>query len=95
MADALRVNVCLTGLYMRRNNIGDAGAAQLAASLLVNATLTCLDLENNRVSDTGAVQLLTARRARASPELLINLERNFIEDVSIFLNSAGAGPSNA
>ena len=60
------MNATLTSLSLARNNIGDAGATQLAACLRVNVTLKSLNLALTRIGDEGATQLAESLRVNAT-----------------------------
>ena len=67
MEAALRC-IAAGGTYVNLdfNEIGDAGATQLADALRVNATVHTLDLRSNSIGEAGATQLADALRVNAT-----------------------------
>ena len=53
----LRFNQVLSHLSVRRNTLGDAGIAYVAAALQGNATLRSLVVDSNEIGDEGAIAL--------------------------------------
>ena len=62
-ARALRENKTLRALNLEENELGDAGAASVAAALGETACLTRLDLRCNGISERGLVALADGVRA--------------------------------
>ena len=56
----------LTRLDLHVNQIGDAGAKDLATALQTNRSLTTLDLHVNQIGDAGAKDLATALQTNTS-----------------------------
>ena len=65
LAGLLRISAVLKVLWLRGNNIGDAGAAALGGALEDNAALTTLDLRVNQIGPTGVEALAGALRVNA------------------------------
>jgi hypothetical protein len=66
-------------LNLQSKNVGDAGAATLAAELRVNTTLETLDLDNNEIGHAGARSLASALTANVTLKML-SLDYNNIRD---------------
>ncbi len=64
-------------LDLNSKDVGDAGAATLAAELRVNATLETLILDNNGIGPTGAQSLASALTANVALKML-SLDYNSI-----------------
>ena len=62
-------------LNLQSKNVGDAGAATLAAELRVNATLEALGLDNNGIGTAGAESLASALTANVELKML-SLDHN-------------------
>lgn len=60
LAQMLKSNTGLAGLYLDGNNLGDDGATALAEALKYNNALTTLDLNYNNIGNNGATALAGA-----------------------------------
>ena len=80
IADMLRGNTTLTSILLDRNQIGTAGAKQLAIALELNRTLVSLILYSNQIGDEGAKQLAVALNSNTTLRML-NLSRCEIGNV--------------
>jgi Ran GTPase-activating protein (RanGAP) involved in mRNA processing and transport len=78
-ARVLLANRNLKSLVLSNNNIGDAGAIELAVGLRQNNTLGLLDLDTNQIGSDGASALADALVANDALKGL-NLQANTIGD---------------
>eukprot|EP00435_Cladocopium_sp_Y103_P016880 s1665_g4.t1 len=79
LGEALKVNVTLTNLDLRENNIGTAGAQALGEALKVNNTLTNLYLWQNDIGAAGALALAAGLRQNRGLDMLV-LSRSSVGD---------------
>ncbi len=83
LSDALaRDDSPVRALWLKRNPLGPAGAARLAALLRRRSSLRVLDLTNSALTEAGAITIAEALRARPGLEVLL-------------LGSNGVGPRGA
>eukprot|EP01062_Namystynia_karyoxenos_P058414 TRINITY_DN49966_c0_g1_i1.p1 TRINITY_DN49966_c0_g1~~TRINITY_DN49966_c0_g1_i1.p1 ORF type:complete len:1829 (+),score=795.29 TRINITY_DN49966_c0_g1_i1:87-5573(+) len=66
LADALRVNTCVTSCNLSDNMLGAEAARSLADALTVNTALTELDLRMNAIDASGGQALAEALRANTT-----------------------------
>jgi len=81
LATRLAADDTVTGLWLKRNPIGDAGVERLAGALRTNGSLRTLDLFNTGITEAGLARLAEALESRARP-----IER-------LYLGGNGLGPS--
>ena len=80
LANALRLNTCLSSLELQSNILGAEGAISLAQALIVNTSLSSLDVSENSVADEGANSLAQSLGVNTSLSSLV-LPHNFIGDM--------------
>jgi len=68
LAEALKINKCLTALDLRCNRIECTGAMALAAALPVNVHLRQIDFCYNLIRDDGARRLIDGLKQNATIE---------------------------
>ncbi|XP_004346110.1 hypothetical protein CAOG_05437 [Capsaspora owczarzaki ATCC 30864] len=66
IAEALKVNTTVTGIYLWANQIGDVGAQAIAEALKVNKTLTELYLHQNQIGVAGAQAIAEALKVNTT-----------------------------
>jgi hypothetical protein len=71
MAEALKVNSCLTTVNFQFNSLCVAGARELSEALKANTSLTSLNLGSNTIDDEGAMALAEALKVNARLTTLI------------------------
>ena len=54
----MKVNTTLKKLYIGYNNIGDAGAKEIAEMLKKNRTLSLIDIHSNKIYDDGMKNII-------------------------------------
>ncbi|CAL1152837.1 unnamed protein product [Cladocopium goreaui] len=66
LAEALKINKCITDFILYDNDIGAEGAKALAETLKINASVTNIDLSVRQIGDEGAKALAEALQINKS-----------------------------